>query len=66
MRSIDRFVEFDGLRRELPPFYSETGRPSIVPGRVIEKYPAQIDLLLRNGHEIALHGYLPRAVERGR
>lgn len=29
-----------------------------VPGWVIEKYPAQIDLLLQNGHEIALHGYL--------
>ena len=29
-----------------------------VPGWVIEKYPAQIDLLLKNGHEIALHGYL--------
>ena len=28
-----------------------------VPGWVIEKYPAQIDLLLKNGHEIALHGY---------
>jgi len=29
-----------------------------VPGWVIEKYPVQIDLLLKNGHEIALHGYL--------
>jgi peptidoglycan-N-acetylglucosamine deacetylase len=29
-----------------------------VPGWCIEKYPAQIDLLLKNGHEIALHGYL--------
>ena len=29
-----------------------------VPGWVMEKYPAQIDLLLKNGHEIALHGYL--------
>jgi len=29
-----------------------------VPGWVIEKYPAQIDLLLKNGHEIGLHGYL--------
>ena len=29
-----------------------------VPGWVIEKYPAQIDLLLKHGHEIALHGYL--------
>ena len=32
-----------------------------VPGWVIEKYPAQIDLLLKNGHEIALHGYLQAA-----
>ena len=29
-----------------------------VPGWCIEKYPAQIDLLLKNGHELALHGYL--------
>jgi peptidoglycan/xylan/chitin deacetylase (PgdA/CDA1 family) len=29
-----------------------------VPGWVIEKYPAQIELLLANGHEIGLHGYL--------
>jgi len=29
-----------------------------VPGWVIEKYPAQIDLLLEHGHEIGLHGYL--------
>ena len=29
-----------------------------VPGWCIEKYPAQIDLLLKSGHELALHGYL--------
>jgi peptidoglycan/xylan/chitin deacetylase (PgdA/CDA1 family) len=29
-----------------------------VPGWCIEKYPAQVDLLLKNGHELALHGYL--------
>src|ERR1700720_1611023 len=29
LRSIDRFVELDGLRQELASFYSETGRPSI-------------------------------------
>ena len=28
LRSIDRFVELDGLRQELAPFYSEKGRPS--------------------------------------
>jgi transposase len=31
LRQIDRFVELDGLRRELAPFYSELGRPSIDP-----------------------------------
>ena len=29
-----------------------------VPGWVIERYPAAIDLILDNGHELALHGYL--------
>jgi len=35
LRVIDRFVELDGLRRELAPFYSEKGRPSIDPELLI-------------------------------
>ena len=35
MRAIDRFVELDGLRRELEPFYSAIGRPSIDPELMI-------------------------------
>jgi len=35
LRLIDRFVELDGLRRELAPFYSEVGRPSIDPELMI-------------------------------
>src|SRR3989337_987975 len=35
LRSIDRFVELDGLRRELAPFYSGIGRPSIDPELII-------------------------------
>src|ERR1700723_3084715 len=31
LRSIDRFVELDGLRQELAPFYSSIGRPSVDP-----------------------------------
>ena len=31
LRSIDRFVDLSGLREQLRPFYSETGRPSINP-----------------------------------
>jgi hypothetical protein len=35
LRSIDRFVELDGLRQQLAPFYSEMGRPSIDPELLI-------------------------------
>src|SRR6202163_3332668 len=35
LRSIDRFVALDGLRRELTPFYSELGRASIDPELII-------------------------------
>ena len=35
LRSIDRFVELDGLRQELASFYSEIGRPSVDPELLI-------------------------------
>src|SRR3954470_2439290 len=35
LRSIERFVELGELRRELRPFYSEIGRPSIDPELII-------------------------------
>jgi len=35
LRSIDRFVDLAELRRELSPFYSSTGRPSIDPELMI-------------------------------
>jgi transposase len=35
LRSIDRFVQLDGLTRELAPFYSAIGRPSIDPELMI-------------------------------
>jgi hypothetical protein len=35
LRVIDRFVDLDGLRRHLAPFYSTTGRPSIDPELMI-------------------------------
>jgi len=35
LRSIDRFVELDGVRCELAPFYSEAGRRSIDPELMI-------------------------------
>ena len=45
LRAIDRFVELDGLRRELGPFYSAIGRPSIDPELMIRML---IGLLLRH------------------
>jgi transposase len=35
LRSMDRFVELGNLRRELAPFYSSLGRPSIDPKLII-------------------------------
>jgi transposase len=35
LRSIDRFVDLEDLRRELAPFYSNIGRPSIDPDLMI-------------------------------
>src|SRR6202795_4245877 len=35
LRAIDRFVDLDGIRAHLAPFYSETGRPSIDPELLI-------------------------------
>ena len=35
LRSIDRFVELGALRRELAPFYSTIGRPSVDPELMI-------------------------------
>src|SRR5215469_3228167 len=35
LRSIDRFVALDGLRRDLLPFYSDIGRPSVDPELMI-------------------------------
>ena len=35
LRSIDRFVELGELRRELAPFYSAIGRPSVDPEPMI-------------------------------
>jgi transposase len=35
LRSVDRFVELDGLRQELAPYYSAIGRPSVDPELMI-------------------------------
>ena len=35
LRAIDQFVDLEGLRRHLVPFYSATGRPSIDPELMI-------------------------------
>lgn len=35
LRSIDQFVDLDDIRQYLADFYSHTGRPSIVPERLI-------------------------------
>jgi transposase len=46
LRSIDRFVDLDQVRRELAPFYSSIGRLSIDPELMIRMAPDR--LLLRH------------------
>src|ERR1700724_369828 len=59
LRSIDRFVELDGVRCELAPFYSEIGRPSIDPEMMIRMlivgYCYGIRFERRLCEEVALH-----------
>lgn len=58
-QSWTRYDPLIAIRRLVEQFRRrELGMTFFVPGWVIEKYPAQIDLLLANGHEIGLHGYL--------
>lgn len=35
LRKIDRFLDFDGLRAHLGPYYSDIGRPSVDPELII-------------------------------
>ena len=35
LRAIDRFVDLEGMRAHVAPFYSSTGRPSIDPELLI-------------------------------
>ena len=56
LRSIDRFVELGKVRRELTPFYSSTGRPSVDPELMIRMLDHR--LLLR-------HPFGAAAVRRG-
>jgi transposase len=35
LRGVDRFLDLDGLRQHLAPFYSHTGRPSIDPRLIV-------------------------------
>jgi transposase len=39
LRSIDRFVDLEQVRRDLAPFYSSIGRPSIDPELIIAASP---------------------------
>jgi transposase len=39
LRAVDRFVDLNGIREKLRPFYSETGRPSIDPGHPVRAAP---------------------------
>src|SRR5256885_14952990 len=59
LRHIDRFVELDGLRRQLVPFYSEMGRPSIDPELLIRMLIVGYCLGIRSERQLCLGGAAP-------
>src|SRR3977135_2614941 len=58
LRSIDRFVELDGLRQELAPFYSEMGRPSIDPELLIRMLIVGYCFGIRSERRLCEEGHL--------
>jgi transposase len=48
-RSIDRFVDLQVIRRDLAPFYSSIGRPSIDPELMIRMFLIGYCLGIRSG-----------------
>jgi hypothetical protein len=48
LRSIDRFIDLSELRRELAPFYSTLGRPTIDPERSWQIVPDVTSRLLED------------------
>ena len=63
LRLIDRFVDLSGLREQLRPFYSETGRPSIDPELIIRMLLVGYCFGIRS--ERRLCRGLPRPEHRG-
>lgn len=58
-RSLLRYDSTVGVPRLVKLFRDvELRLTFFVPGWVIERYPHTIDLLVENGHEIGLHGYM--------
>src|SRR2546425_13376124 len=60
LRSVDRFVELDGLRQELAPFYSEIGRPSIDPELLIRMLIVGYCFGIRSERRVLVEGHFLR------
>src|SRR3984893_2824694 len=58
LRSIDRFVELDGLRQELVPFDCEKGRPSIDPELLIRMLIVGYCFGIRSERRLCEEGHL--------
>jgi Transposase domain (DUF772) len=59
LRSIDRFVEFDELRRELASYYSKLGRPSVDPELMMRMLIVGYCFGIRSERRFGLDGQVP-------
>ena len=62
LRSIDRFVELGELRRELAPFYSAIGRPSVDRELMIRMLIAGYCFGIRSERRLCEEVHLKRAI----
>ena len=58
LRAINRFVDLDGFRRHLAPFYSTTGRPSIDPELMIRMLLVGYCFGIRSERRLCEEGHL--------
>ena len=58
LRAIDRFVDLNGVRRHLAPFYSATGRPSIDPDLMIRMLIVGYCFGIRSERRLCEEGHL--------
>ncbi len=66
LRSIDRFVDLEGIREHVRPYYSDTGRPSIDPELMIRMLIVGYCMGIRSERRLCEEVHLKRILKLDR